>query len=140
MGGCNFVNHAAGWLEGGLVASFEKLIVDVEMLTMMAILTEPIDVSDETLALDVIADIGPGGHFLGTEHTRERYRGAFHTPLVSDWRIYDSWRADGEKTAMQRANEIWKSTLSEYQSPALDPSIQEALEDYVAKRKEEIGS
>ena len=139
MGGANMVMHGAGWMEGGLVASFEKLIVDAEMLQMMAEFLQPIVVDEDTLGLSAIAEVGPGGHFFGAAHTLARYETAFYAPLLSDWRNFETWRLAGAKDAAQRANEIWKQLLAEYQKPPLDPAIAEALEAYVARRKEEGG-
>jgi trimethylamine--corrinoid protein Co-methyltransferase len=138
MGHANFVFHGAGWLEGGLVASFEKLIVDAEMLQMMACYLEPLRVDDETLALDAIREVQPGGHYFGAAHTLERYETAFYTPLVSDWRNFETWEEAGALTTTQRANAIWKQMLKAYEKPPMDPAVDEALQAYVAKRKEEI--
>jgi trimethylamine--corrinoid protein Co-methyltransferase len=134
-GHANLVNHAAGWLEGGLTASFEKLVLDAEMLQMAAEYMRPIEVNEETLALEAIADVGPGGHFLGSAHTLARFETAFYTPLVSDWQNFERWKETGGHDAATRANRIWKQLLAEYQQPPLDPAIDEELEDYVARRK-----
>ena len=137
-GQANLIMHAAGWLGGGLTASFEKLIIDAEMLQMMAATCEPLKVDRETLALDALREVGPAGHFFGTAHTMERYEEAFYAPLLSNWDNYDSWVERGQVTAEQRANQIWKQLLSEYQQPPLDPAIDEALADYVARRKRDV--
>ncbi len=99
MGGANLVKHAAGWLEGGLVASFEKFILDVDFLQMVSQFLEPVEVTDDTLALEAIGEVGPGGHFFGTQHTLDRYRTAFYQPLISDWRNYESWAEAGKPVA-----------------------------------------
>ena len=140
MGHANLVLHAAGWMEGGLVASFEKMVIDAEMLQMMAETLVPLEVNDDTLALDAIREVGPGGHFFGAAHTLQRYETAFYQPILSDWRNFESWREAGSKTALERANGLWKQLLAEYQPPPLDPAIAEALDAYVARRKEEIAS
>ena len=137
MGGAHLVNHAAGWLEGGLTASFEKLIIDAEMLQMMAEYLRPIELSDDELALDAIAEVDPGGHHFGTAHTLERYESAFYAPLVSSRENFESWQEAGSKDAAIRANTIWKQLLNDYQQPPLDPAIDEALVDYVERRKQE---
>jgi len=136
MGHANWVLHGAGWLEGGLVASFEKMILDAEMLQMMAAFLDPIAVDDETLALDAIAEVGPGGHFFGAGHTLARYETAFYAPMVSDWRNFETWRDAGGRDATQRANAIWKQILADYEPPPLDPAVAEALDAYIARRKE----
>jgi trimethylamine--corrinoid protein Co-methyltransferase len=138
MGGAHLVNHAAGWLEGGLTASFEKLIIDAEMLQMMAEYLRPIELSDDELALDAIAEVEPGGHHFGTAHTLERYESAFYAPIVSSRENFESWQEAGSNDAAVRANGIWKQLLNEYQQPPLDPAIDDALVDYVERRKQEI--
>ncbi len=140
MGGANLVNHAAGWLEGGLTASFEKLILDAEMLQMMAEYLRPIEVNDDELALDAIAEVGPGGHHFGTSHTLARYESAFYSPIISNRQNYESWQEDGSVDAAARANTIWKQLLQEYTQPELDPAIDDALVDYVQRRKLEFES
>lgn len=138
MGHANLINHAAGWLEGGLTASFEKLIIDAEMLQMMAEYLRPISVSDDELAVDAIAEVGPGGHHFGTSHTLERYETAFYTPILSNRQNFEAWQEAGSLDIGIRANAIWKQLLDEYEQPALDVAIDDALVDYVAKRKEAL--
>jgi trimethylamine---corrinoid protein Co-methyltransferase len=140
MGGCNFILHAAGWVESGLATSYEKFILDIEMLQMFAEMFLPVGATDADLALDAVAEVGPGGHFFGCAHTMERYRSAFYAPLVSDWRNYGTWYNDGAKTATQRAHEIWKSTLAQFVPPARDPGIAEAVNGYVVRRTAEGGA
>jgi trimethylamine--corrinoid protein Co-methyltransferase len=134
----HLVNHAAGWLGGGLTASFEKLILDAELLQMMAAWLCPPAIDEASLGLDAILQAGHGGHFFGTAHTLERYEHAFYTPLLSDWDNYDNWRDRGSPDAATRANKIWKQLLAEYERPQIDPATEEALQDYVARRKREI--
>ncbi len=138
MAGVNLLYQGAGWLEGGLTASFEKLIVDAEILQMMSEVLQPLPVDDATLGLDAIADVGPGGHFFGTGHTLERYETAFYAPMLSDWRNFEAWEADGSLTATQRANTIWKRLLDAAVPPSLDPSVAEALDAFVDRRIAEI--
>jgi trimethylamine--corrinoid protein Co-methyltransferase len=138
MGHANIINHAAGWLEGGLTASYEKLIVDAEMLQMMAEFLVPPEVSDATLGVEAIAEVGPAGHFFAAADTISRYETAFYSPLLSDWRNYENWEEAGAVDATHRAHAIWKQLLAEYQQPALDEGIEEALCEYVARRKHEI--
>ncbi|MFP6741879.1 MAG: trimethylamine methyltransferase family protein, partial [Alphaproteobacteria bacterium] len=137
MGHANVIHHGAGWIEGGLTASFEKVIIDSEILQMMAELLQPIVVDDDTLAIDAMAEAGPGGHSFGTAHTLERYETAFYQPMLSDWRNFETWEETGGLTATQRANGIWKQMLKDYEQPPLDPAIDEELKAFMARRKEE---
>ena len=137
-GQANMIKHAAGWLHGGLTASLEKLIIDAEILQMLAASLEPFEVSQETLALDAVREVGPGGHFFGSAHTMERYQTAFYAPLVSNWDNHETWLEAGSVSTEQRANQICKQLLREYQQPPIDPGIDEALQDYVSRRKNEI--
>jgi trimethylamine--corrinoid protein Co-methyltransferase len=139
MGGVHLIEHAAGWLEGGLTASFEKLILDAEMLQMMRSFLDPIRMDEESMGLDAIREVGPGGHFFGTGHTLARFERAFYEPMLSDWRNFETWQEGGARTGTDRANAIWKELLRSYEAPALDPARAEALDAYVARRKEEIG-
>ena len=140
LGHANVVYHAAGWLEGGLTASFEKLVLDVELLqNMMAFLT-PIEVDEDTLGFEAIAGVPTGGHFFGEPHTMARYETAFYQPLLSDWRNFEQWQEAGAEDATQRATRIWKEALEVYREPPMDPAIREALDDYVTLRRREIGS
>ena len=140
MGGTNLLLHGAGWLEGGLTASAEKFVLDVEMLQMFAELFKPLEVSRETLALDAIADVGHGGHFFGTQHTLDRFETAFYSPLVSDWSNFENWRDAGSLDATQRANRIYHQTLQAYQAPAMDPARLEAIDAFIARRHAEGGA
>jgi len=139
MGHGNLIYHAAGWLEGGLVASFEKIVIDVEMLQAVSELFQPIAISDAEFGLEAIREVGPGGHFFGCAHTMERYRTAFYEPLVSDWQNNENWRLAGAKDTTERATEIWQATLESYRAPPLAQDRLEAIDAYVACRKEAIG-
>lgn len=136
MGGANMLHHGAGWLEGGLVASYEKVVLDAELLQNMAEFMKPIAVDEDSLGFAAMQDVGPGGHFFGTQHTLDRYETAFYAPLLSDWRNFESWQEAGSRTATERANTLWKRLLADYEPPPLDESRREALDAYVAKRKE----
>ncbi|MGC4024102.1 MAG: trimethylamine methyltransferase family protein [Mesorhizobium sp.] len=140
QGGGNFIKHAAGWLEGGLTCSYEKTILDIDLLQMVAEFLTPLDLSEDALAIDAIRDVGPGGHFFGTPHTQARYKTAFYQPILSDWRNYETWAEAGSPTAIQKANRIWKERLAMYEAPPLDPAIREELEAFVARRKAEGGA
>jgi trimethylamine--corrinoid protein Co-methyltransferase len=140
LGGCHFVLHAAGWLEGGLNASYEKFILDVEMLQMFAELFQPLAVTPEEIGLEAVAEVGPGGHFFAAAHTMQRYRHAFYTPLVSDWRNFGAWSEGGSKTATERATAVWSETLASFEPPALDPAADEALKAFVERRTREGGA
>lgn len=135
----HFVLHAAGWLESGLVASYEKFVMDMELVRMMEWFLKGIPLDAEGLALDSIAEVSPGGHYLGTAHTLRHYRDAFYRPLLTDLQNYERWQQRGAQAVEQRANRLWKKWLAEYQEPPLDPTIDEALREFIAKRKAEIG-
>ncbi|NNF53931.1 MAG: trimethylamine methyltransferase family protein [Acidimicrobiales bacterium] len=140
LGGANWIQHAAGWQEGGLSASFEKFIVDVEMCQIIAEWFQPIEVSEATLALDAITDVGPGGHFFGTQHTLDRYETAFYRPLVFERTNFEQWTEEGSRRTDQRAEVTWRTALESYEQPSLDDSILEELQDFVARRTAEGGA
>ncbi len=139
MGHANLIYHSAGWLEGGLVSSFEKIVTDCEMLQHMSCLFRPIRVNESEIGLDAIDEVGPGGHFFGCGHTMERYRDAFYEPFLSDWQNNENWQAAGAKDATMRATGLWQTILREFEPPALEQSAREELEAFVARRKEELG-
>lgn len=139
MGGANFLMHGAGWLEGGLCASFEKLIVDADLLQMMAVYLQGVTVDEATLALEAVKDVGPGGHYFGTAHTMARYKEAFYAPLVSDWRNFETWQEAGSPTTYEHAHQLYKQILQNYEPPPLDAAIREELDAFVARRKSEGG-
>ncbi|HKX10277.1 MAG TPA: trimethylamine methyltransferase family protein [Stellaceae bacterium] len=139
MGGCNFMMHAAGWMEGGLHASFEKMVLDADLLGMVAEFLRPVVVNDAELALDAMREVGPGGHFFGAAHTMARYRNAFYAPMISDWRNYETWTEAGKPDAYDAANRLYKSLLASYQEPPMDPAVKEALTEFVERRKREGG-
>ena len=138
MGGVNLLYQGAGWLEGGLTASFEKLIVDAEILQMMSEVLQPIVVNEAEIGVDAIAAVGPGGHFFGSTHTLERYEHAFYRPLLSDGRNFETWQDAGSEGADIRANRIWKQLLAEFVPPPTDPGVSEAIDAFVARRTREI--
>ena len=140
MGGGNMVLHAAGWMEGGLVASYEKFVLDCDLLQMVMEFMQPLALDDDSLGIDAIREVGPGGHFFGSAHTLARYTDAFYAPLVSDWRNHQQWAADGRPEAWQKANALWKQALAEYEPPPIDPGVVEELDAFVARRTEEGGA
>jgi len=140
MGGANMIYHAAGWLEGGLTASYEKLVLDVEILQNVMEFLRPLDFSEDNLGFEAIKSVSAGGHFFGAAHTLERYETAFYSPLLSDWTNHGAWEAAGAADALTRATRIWQEALASYEEPDLDPARREELEAYVAKRRAEIGS
>jgi len=138
--GVNLVYHAAGWLEGGLCASYEKFVMDCETLQQLIAYMEPVRVSEADIAFDAIREVGPGGHFFGCAHTQERYETAFYSPFLSDWSNFENWEERGAVHTPERANKIWKQILAEFEAPPIDPAIDEELQAFVAKRKEEGGA
>jgi trimethylamine--corrinoid protein Co-methyltransferase len=126
-------------MEGGLHAGFEKAILDAELLGMVEAFLDGVSVDDDELAIEAMQEVGPGGHFFGAEHTQSRYRTAFHKPMLSDWRNYETWEEAGSPELPGKANRIWKELLAAYEPPAMDPVRREALEAFVARRKAEGG-
>jgi len=134
LAGATVCIHAAGWLEGGLSVSFEKLITDVEALQTVAELCSRTDGDDQAIGFEAIADVQPGGHFFASPHTMARYRTAFYEPLVADWSNYGTWTGAGSKTATERANQIWKAKLAEFRPPTSADTYREELEQFIARR------
>ncbi len=134
----HLINHAAGWLEGGLTASLEKVVVDAELLRNWAEILKPVEFNDDDLAVEAIKEIPVGGHFFGSAHTLARYEKAFYRPLLSDWSNFENWTDAGSRNATQRATVLWKKLLAEYVAPPLDPAVKEAIDAYVARRTAEI--
>ena len=131
LAGTNYVMHSAGWLESGLVSCYEKFIVDIELLRMLQHEFQPLEINDETLAFGAHEEVGHGGHFLGAVHTLERFRECFYRPLLSSTENFERWQRNGGKDAAERAGEIWRKTLDEYEQPPLDDAIAEELQEYV---------
>ena len=136
--GANFINHATGWLEGGLVTSFEKTLIDADLCGKIGRFFEGIDLSENAQAMNAIAETGPGQHFLGSEHTQANFMTALFRPATADNNSYEQWSATGELDAAHRANTLWKDHLENYADPGLDPAIDEELQAYIAKRKAEV--
>ena len=134
----NFVLHAAGWLEGGLTAGYEKFVLDCELLGMFHKLLAGLDLSEEALALDSIRAVPPGGHHLGTEHTMRHFENAFYRAELFDYNSAEQWQAEGSQDAYVRANAKYKQLLHDYQPPELDLATDEALLAFIAQRKAEL--
>jgi trimethylamine--corrinoid protein Co-methyltransferase len=135
LAGVNFVLHAAGWLEGGLAVGYEKFVMDADQCGMAAVFIKGIDLSENGQAVEAILENGPGQHFLGTAHTLANFETAFYRSEIADNNSFEQWQEDGSLDASQRANRIWKRMLREYEPPALDEGIDEALREFIAKRK-----
>lgn len=139
LAGTNFVMHSAGWLEGGLVSGYEKFIVDVELLRMLREEFTPLEIDEESLAFGAHQEVGHGGHFLGAAHTMERFRTCFYRPLLSSSQNFERWNRDGAKDTATRAGEIAQRTLDAYEPPPLDDAVRAELDDYVTRRRKELG-
>ncbi len=140
--GTNIVYHAAGWLEGGLIASPEKFIMDCEVLQMIQRYMEPqvVDTSPDAIAIDAIREVGPNGHFFGIQHTQDRYESAFYQPFVSDWRNFEAWEVAGSVWTPERAHGLFKDIIAGFEPPPMDEGIREELEAFVVRRKAEGGA
>ncbi|MCH2164005.1 MAG: trimethylamine methyltransferase family protein [Marinovum sp.] len=140
--GANMVYHAAGWLEGGLIASPEKLVMDCEILQHIQRYMDPMLTATDpgSLALDAIAEVGQNGHFFGIQHTQDRYETAFYQPFLSDWKNYEAWEVAGGIWTAERAHQTYKSILETYEEPPMEDAIREELVDFVARRKAEGGA
>ena len=139
LSGTNFVMHTAGWLEGGLVSCFEKYVMDVQVLEILQKEFTPLEITDEDLAFDAHLEVGHGGHFLGAMHTMERFRTCFYRPFLSSSDNFERWKKNGAKDTAARANDIYHQKIDEYEQPPLDESIRQELEDYVIRRRAELG-
>ena len=135
LAGVNFVLHAAGWLEGGLAVGYEKFIMDADQCGMAATFVKGIDLTENGQAVEAILENGPGQHFLGTAHTLANFETAFYRSEIADNNSFEQWQEDGSLDAAQRANKIWKRMLHEYEAPPIDEGIDEALGEFIARRK-----
>jgi trimethylamine--corrinoid protein Co-methyltransferase len=140
--GTNIIYHAAGWLEGGLIASPEKFVMDCELIQQIQRYFDPAlwSTTDDDIGVEAIAEVGAGGHFFGCAHTQERYTTAFYQPFLSDWRNFEAWRAEGGVWTAERANRLYKRILADFEPPPMDEAIREELAAFVARRKEEGGA
>ncbi len=137
MARANLIHHALGWLEGGLCASFEKFVMDAEMLQGVVETLKPVVVDEDTLGIEAMREVGPGGHYFAAQQTMERYETEFYKPILSDWRNFETWFEDGAKDATSRANRIYQQLLSEYEAPKVDESILQELDEYIETTREE---
>jgi trimethylamine--corrinoid protein Co-methyltransferase len=135
LAGANFVLHAAGWLEGGLSASYEKFVMDYDQLGAMHVLAKGIDLSENGQAMDAFRQVEPGGHFLGCAHTQANFEDAFYRSTIADNNSVEQWEAEGRLDAAQRANKLWKKMLAEYEPPSIDAGVDERLRDFIARKK-----
>lgn len=140
LGGSNFTLHCAGWVEGGLTVSFEKFVIDCEVLQQAAELMQPVPFDEDELAFDAIAAVGQGGHFFGQPHTMERYQTAFYEPIVSDWSNFGAWEEAGSLDATQRANAIWKGIVANFNPPGLPSDRDEELQKFIDRRTKKGGA
>ena len=138
LGGVNFMLHSCGWLEGGLVADFEKFVMDADQANMIRVLLSDMDMSENGQAMDSLRETGPGQHFLGAAHTQANFETAFYRSTIADNNSFEQWQVEGDKSAPQRANEIARKWIADHQAPAMDPAIREALDAFVAKKKESM--
>ncbi|MHA7879283.1 MAG: trimethylamine methyltransferase family protein [Saccharospirillum sp.] len=138
LAGVNFVLHTAGWLEGGLAMGYEKLIIDADQAGMMQTLLKGVDLSDNGQAMDALREVGPGKHFLGCGHTQANFVNAFYRSPIADNNSFEQWDAEGGLDIAQRANQRWKKLLEEYEAPAMDDAVDDALQDYMNRRKAEF--
>ncbi|MPZ60374.1 MAG: trimethylamine methyltransferase [Propionibacteriales bacterium] len=139
LAGANWVMHSAGWLEGGLVACYEKFVIDVELLQMLQVEFTPLEIDEASLAFDAHEEVGQGGHFLGAMHTMERFRTCFYRPLLSSSENYERWMRGGGADAAARAAKICQQRLEEYAPPPIDDAVRAELEEYVVRRRAELG-
>jgi trimethylamine---corrinoid protein Co-methyltransferase len=138
LAGANFVLHSAGWLEAGLAAGYGKFMLDADQIAMLQVFSKGLDLSDEARAMEAIREVGPGGHYLGCAHTQRNFKTAFYTSVIADNNSYEQWEAEGGRDANQRATEAAKRLLAQYEPPPLDPAIDEALQDFMTRRKAEL--
>lgn len=138
MAGTNFVLHAAGWLEGGLVSSYEKFMIDLDQLGMLQRFSEGVSLTDNEQAMDAISEVGPGNHYLGCDHTQANFKTAFFVSSVADNNSYEQWQLEGEQSVEVRANKLCRSWLASYQAPPFDPDIDKSLLDFIAAKKDSM--
>ena len=139
MGGVNLLLHGAGWLEGGLLASYEKMVIDADLLNMVIAMLEPVVIDDAALAVEAIAEVGPAGHFFGIQHTQDRYATEHFQPMVSSWANFETWDEGGRIEAHQRAEALARTLVDAHQEPPMAADRRAALDDFVERRVAEGG-
>ena len=139
MGGVNLLLHGAGWLEGGLLASYEKMVIDADLLNMVTAMLEPVVIDDAALAVEAIAEVGPAGHFFGIQHTQDRYATEHFQPMVSSWANFETWDEGGRIEAHQRAEALARTLVDAHQEPPMTADRRAALDDFVERRVAEGG-
>jgi len=139
LAGANWVMHSAGWLEGGLVAGYEKFVIDAQLVEMLQAEFTPLEIDEASLAFDAHVEVGHGGHFLGAMHTMERFRTCFQRPFLSNSENYERWSRNGAQDTATRAGTIWRAKLEQYEQPPLDDAIRTELQEYVIRRRAELG-
>ena len=139
LAGANFVMHTAGWLESGLVSCYEKFVVDLEIVRTLREEFTPLEVDEASLAYGAHQEVGHGGHFLGAEHTLERFRDCFYRPLLSSTENFERWKRNGGNDSAERATAIWQEALNRYEQPPMDAALRDELEAYVTRRRAELG-
>jgi trimethylamine--corrinoid protein Co-methyltransferase len=135
LSGVNFMLHSCGWLEGGLVADFEKFVMDADQLGALHQMAKGIDMSEGMQAMDAIHEVGPGGHYLGCAHTQANFKTAFWKSDLFDYKPFETWEDEGARDTRQLATSRVERLLGQYEQPAMDPAVNEALEAYVAEKK-----
>jgi len=135
LSGVNFMLHACGWLEGGLVSSYEKFVMDADQLGILHRLAAGVQMDEEAQAMDAIREVGPSGHYLGCAHTQANFKDAFWRTDLLDYKPFETWEEEGARDSVALASERVKKLLADYQKPPIDPAVEEALADYVAQKK-----
>ncbi|MHC8732856.1 trimethylamine methyltransferase family protein [Arenicellales bacterium IMCC56312] len=138
LAGVNFMLHTAGWLEGGLAMGYEKFILDADQAGMIEVFLSGVDASENGQAMDALATVGPGNHFLGCEHTQANFETAFYRSTTADNNSFEQWQSEGALDAAQRANSTWKKMLAEYEAPPIDEGMDEALREFVMTKKNAV--
>ena len=138
MGGVNFMLHSCGWLEGGLVSSFEKFVMDSDQLGILHHIAKGVQIDENAQAMGAIREVGPGGHYLGCDHTQTNFKSAFWRTEILDYKPFETWQEEGARDTVTLAAERVEKMINTYQKPAIDPAVEEALTDYVARKKASV--